>query len=215
MKITPRFRGLATFAFSVLLVCGNSVRAEESHYEKDPQGWEDLLVDLKDWKRESPGTKFPLAEKDPWHLKGGVLACDADGIYELLLTNKVFGDGVLHVEWRYAGESDKQDSGILLRASQNGQEWYQVQLAPPGLGSFSTKGYNKAKVTVRRPELMKPAGEWNVMEIACRGSELALWFNGEALSSLPDCAVLEGKIGLQAEFTPIEFRNVKFRALKP
>lgn len=104
---------------------------------------------------------------------------------------------------------------VFLVPLPHGQEWYQAQLAPPGLGSFSTKGYNKAKVTVRRPELMKPTGEWNVMEISCRGSELALWFNGESLSSLPDCVVFEGKIGLQAEFAPIEFRSVKFRALKP
>ncbi len=217
MKISPRFRGLALLGLLVFL--SGPLRAVDpttvSLLEREPEGWEDLLTALSAWERVSPGTKFPLVEKNPWRLKDGVLACDAGGIYELLLTNKVFGDGVLHVEWRYAGEAEKQDSGILLRASQNGQEWYQAQLAPPGLGSFSTKGYNKAKVSIRRPELMKPAGGWNVMEITCRGSELALWFNGENVSNLPDCAVPEGRIGLQAEFTPIEFRNVKFRVAKP
>lgn len=219
MKISPCFRGWVFLAaFGALLIFDNPLRAVDptagSLMERELEGWEDLLVALSNWERVSPGTKFPLAAKDPWRLKDGVLACDADGVYELLLTNKVYGDGVLHVEWRYVGEADKQDSGILLRASRNGQEWYQAQLAPPGLGSFSTKGYNKAKVSIRRPELMKPAGEWNVMEITCRGSELALWFNGEAVSGLSDCVAPEGRIGLQAEFTPIEFRKVKFRPAK-
>ncbi len=201
-----------------MLLGGGSLRAADpaavSVFERNPEGWEDLLTSLSAWERVSPGTKYPLAAKDPWRLKDGVLACDADGVYELLLTNKVFGDGVLHVEWRYVGESEKQDSGILLRASQNGQEWYQAQLAPPGLGSFSTKGYNKAKVSIRRPELMRPAGEWNVMEITCRGSELLLWFNGENVSeSAGQCGAGRADRAA-AEFAPIEFRKVKFRAVK-
>lgn len=202
---------------SALFIFGN-IRAEAgeaSLLEREPEGWEDLLVSLEDWERVAPGTKFPLAEKSPWTLKDGVLTAHTEGIYELLLTNQVFGDGVLHVEWRYVGEPEKPDSGILLRASPNGQEWYQAQLATPGLGSFSTKGYNRAKVSIRRPELIRPPGEWNVMEITCKGSEFVLWLNGENVSNLPEVAVTEGRIGLQAEFVPIEFRAVKFLKLVP
>ncbi len=59
-------------------------------------------------------------------------------------------------------------------------------------------------------ELVKPAGEWNVFDIRADHAKVTLVVNG-SVSSIMDCTVPSGYVGLEAEGFPIEFRNVKVR----
>ena len=60
---------------------------------------------------------------------------------------------------------------------------------------------------------VRPAGEWNVFEVTCKGKDVALWVNGEVVNEWHDCEVPKGFVGLEAEGYRIEFRNVKVKPL--
>jgi hypothetical protein len=59
----------------------------------------------------------------------------------------------------------------------------------------------------------KPLGEWNRMEITCRGNEVVVKVNGETVNHATNCSVTHGAISLQSEGTPIEFRKVELKPL--
>ena len=59
----------------------------------------------------------------------------------------------------------------------------------------------------------KPVGEWNTMEVECRGDEVKVWVNGDLVNHGTRCTASKGKIALQAEGTEVEFRRVKLQPL--
>src|SRR5262245_13920879 len=84
-----------------------SARADESTVAASAtpvelsQGWENLLppAGLQGFKRVPLD---PLADKPVWQVRSdGSLFIDGVGAKEMLLSEREFGDGVLHVEWRF------------------------------------------------------------------------------------------------------------------
>lgn len=72
----------------------------------------------------------------------------------------------------------------------------------------------------------KPMGEWNEMEIQVHGSEKAVFiFNGEVVHEIKNFTqkdkdgkvvpLNKGRIGLQAEWAEIMYRNIRIKELKP
>lgn len=59
----------------------------------------------------------------------------------------------------------------------------------------------------------KPLGEWNTMEIVCRGKEVIVHINGELVNHGSNCTVSEGQIALQAEGAEVEFRKLQLTSL--
>ena len=59
----------------------------------------------------------------------------------------------------------------------------------------------------------KPIGQWNRMEITCRGDEIIVKVNDELVNHATNCNVTQGAISLQSEGTPIEFRKVELTPL--
>jgi hypothetical protein len=75
------------------------------------------------------------------------------------------------------------------------------------------KSFNVRKqVTDNR---VKPAGEWNTMEIIARGKTLTLSVNGEITCQFDDCGLMRGHVGLEGEGYRIEFRNLRVKELSP
>ena len=66
--------------------------------------------------------------------------------------------------------------------------------------------------TVRPAANEKPIGEWNTVEIVCAGDTATFYFNGACVNRLTRLSPARGKIQLQSEGCPIEFRRV---ALSP
>lgn len=169
-----------------------------------------------DWVRVPFPPTRPLVSESPWNFDAetGILTCQAKGIHEAYLHPVPKGDGVLHVEWRYPDAPEKTNSGIFIRTSSDGTVWHQAQLATASLGMFfgTTAAEKKFREGIRRPELERPAGEWNQMEVTCKGSLITITINGTEVIQW-ECPVTEGHIGLEAEFTPIEFRNIRFKPL--
>jgi hypothetical protein len=196
-------------------------RDGKSALESDPGGWIDLLAGgLKDWKRVPipPGGK--LNKIDPWRLSddGKTLVCDGVGVHEMLLFGKEFGDGILHVEWRFKKLEGKKgyNSGVYVRNSADGAIWHQAQVGSLNVGHIfgnalvdgKPKRINSGKKGEQRG---KEAGEWNTYEITCKGKTLTLWINGAVTAEWPACETARGHVGLEAEGYYIEFRNVKFK----
>jgi Domain of Unknown Function (DUF1080) len=55
----------------------------------------------------------------------------------------------------------------------------------------------------------KPAGEWNLYEITMHGSSVLLKVNGVVVNEGTGADEAAGRIALQSEGTPIEFRNIR------
>jgi hypothetical protein len=199
----------------------------KSALESHPTGWTDLLPgkDLKGWKRVPipPPPKGKLSSRNPWSVdeKNQLLVCDGVGIHEMLLYDKEFADGIFHVEWRFKKIEDKKgyNSGVYARNSADGEIWHQAQVGNLNVGYIfgNTLVDGKPKrVNIKSsiPQRGKPAGEWNVYEITCKGKDMKLWVNGAVTCDWTDCQVPKGYLGLEAEGWFIEFRNLKFRELK-
>ncbi len=59
----------------------------------------------------------------------------------------------------------------------------------------------------------KPLGEWNTMEIVCKGDEVIVHVNGTLVNHGSKSTATSGKIALQAEGSEVEFRKVELTPL--
>ena len=196
-----------------------------SALESDAQGWTDILPspDLKGWSRVPvpPTGKLGRAQ---WHVDSDekTLVCDGDGGHDMLLWNTEVGDAIFHFEFRYTKIEDKTgyNSGAYVRNSKDGAIWHQAQFgdAKDGflfgetLDSKGNKKFFSLKNKVTDPRV-KPAGEWNTMEVTARGKTLTLWVNGAVTCEFEDCGAPTGLVGLEGEGYRIEFRNLKVKKL--
>lgn len=210
------------------LLGGLQARGAEtaSALQSDPEGWVDILppADLKGWYRVPVPPTGQLG-RDQWHVDGEkkVLICDGDGGHDMLLFKQEIGDAIFHFEFCYTKIEGKTgyNSGAYVRNSKNGAIWHQAQFgdAKDGflfgqtLGSEGQKkSFNLSKqVTDMR---VKPAGEWNTLEVTARGKVLTLWVNGAVTCQFENCGSEKGYLGLEGEGYRIEFRNLKVKALR-
>jgi hypothetical protein len=150
------------------------------------------------------------------------LVCSGDQGHEWLRYDRELADFVLHVEWRLAKlEGDgKYNSGVFVRNSANGRIWYQAQVGTTGAGYLF--GDNPANNSLQPFDLhssltenhVNDAGRWNTYDIRCQGSVITLTVNGTKSSEFDQCHNLKGYVGLEAEDSRIEFRNVRIRNLR-
>lgn len=148
-----------------------------------------------------------------------------------LRTTKEFENYRLHVEWRYPEKPT--NSGVFIHT--NGPEgiWpshYQCQLKHGDAGDFILNGVGlkatagdsiytgteKVKPIAKRIQASsdKEAGEWNSYDIFCKGNTVEITVNGVLQNKIIDCSVTKGSIGLQAEGSKIQFRNLWIEKLK-
>jgi hypothetical protein len=230
--LNPLYRILpaaaAALGATAWLLCVPGVCGDEtpSQLQTAPEGWVDLLppADLKGWSRVPvpPGGTLGRAQ---WHVDAAsqVLICDGDGGHDMLLCDQAFGDAVFHLEFRYTRVEGKTgyNSGAYVRNSKDGAIWHQAQFGdakdgflfgetpgPDGKKKFFT---TQKDVTDRR---VKPAGEWNTLEITARGQTLTLWVNGAVTCQFASCGLDKGYVGLEGEGYRIEFRSLKVKVLR-
>jgi Domain of Unknown Function (DUF1080) len=55
----------------------------------------------------------------------------------------------------------------------------------------------------------KPLGEWNIMQIECKGDEVIVHVNGTLVNHGSKSTATSGRIALQAEGSEVEFRKVE------
>ena len=197
----------------------------KSAVETDSQGWQDILppAGLAGWYRVPvpPNGKLGRAQ---WHVDAAsqTLICDGDGGHDMLLTDREYGDAIFHFEFRYEKVEGKTgyNSGAYVRNSKDGGLWHQAQFgdAKDGFLFGETKTADGGKKFFNtqkdvKENRVKPAGEWNTLEITARGRTLVLWVNGAVTCRYENCGVPTGHLGLEGEGYRIEFRNLKIKSL--
>ncbi len=151
-----------------------------------------------------------------------------------LITDAVFENYRLEVEYRFAGEPG--NCGVLVHASKPRALYkmfpqsIEVQMNHTHAGDFwciveditvpnmvqrrgAEKDWGITEGKLRRilnltDDSEKPLGEWNRMQIECVEDNVKVWVNGDLVNHGTGCTASKGQIALQAEGAEVEFRKL-------
>lgn len=178
--------------------------------------------DLNDWViYVGDSTVLP---EDFFYINEGVI--ETVGVpVGYMRTKQEYTNYRLHVEWRYPEKPT--NSGIMLHVGGPDKIWithYQAQLKHENAGDFIVHGVGQLATigdsvyvsteTVKpvipkiHPTNENPAGEWNSYDITCKGNTIEVRVNGLLQNTATNCSLTKGAIGLQAEGSKIQFRNI-------
>jgi len=184
---------------------------------------------LNGWEAyKENGEVFPLWDSG-FDVVDGCLHVIGDGQSDWLANQETFGDFTLRLEYKIV---EKGNSGIFIRSP--GPDWpahkgFEIQVldtygdAPTSTSCGSIYGV----LTPMRNMGRKP-GEWNQVEITCRGLHVEITWNGFTvinadLSQLIEIIggwnmayadkPLKGHIGLQNHHSEVWYRNIRIKRL--
>jgi hypothetical protein len=168
-----------------------------------------------------------------WTLNKGVLT-PSETPGGIIWSKSKFGDFRVSLEYK---TSEKANSGLFFRTDPKNavQGGFEIQIASPGL--YSGKHIVGSLYDAKEPIVAagKPDGEWNTMELTCKGPNIIAKVNGKkvidvsiedwkepkknpdgsknkfktALKDLPRI----GNLGLQYHGQPVWFRNINVTPL--
>jgi hypothetical protein len=133
-------------------------------------------------------------------------------------TKETYSDYRLHVEWRWPVEAS--NSGVFVHAQKPDTIWLrciECQLKAGSAGDFvcmngadMDEHTNKSGLSVKKmaESSEKPVGEWNSMDVTCKGKTILVAVNGVLQNKGTNINVTSGSICLQSEGKDIEFRNI-------
>jgi 3-keto-disaccharide hydrolase len=146
-----------------------------------------------------------------------------------LRSEKEYENFVWRLEYRVAKEGG--NSGMFLRATKDGNPAFtgmEIQILadagkPPDVHSSSSLYGSVAP----KKNAAKPAGQWNEVEITCKGRSVSVVMNGEKVLDVPNLddpsipfqekklseRAKKGFIGLQDHEDRVEFRNLAIKVL--
>ena len=202
----------------VLAACTNTDSREMLFNGKDLTGWMVFVGDSS------------AAPENFFYVKDGVI--ETPGVpLGYLRTNGTYSDYRLHVEWRYTGEPT--NSGIFLHTNGPDKLWpahFQCQLKHKDAGDFIVQDAGLSAMVrdslyvsseTIRPVVPKltassevPPGEWNSADIVCSGDSIQITINGVLQNVASRVSLTSGGIGLQAEGSAIQFRNIWIERIK-
>jgi len=207
---------ISVFVFMIVASC--TQKKESLFNGKNLDGWT-IFVD-----------ESIISPEDFFYVNDGMIECIGVPM-GYLRTTKEYSDYHLHLEWRYPEEPT--NSGVFLHTSGPDLIWpahYQGQLKFENAGDFIVHGVG-VRATLRdtvyvssdtlkplipklHPTNENPAGEWNSYDITCRGNTIELRVNGLLQNTATNCSMTKGGIGLQAEGSLIQYRNLWIEPLK-
>lgn len=213
---------------AVLLLTGVSmVTRIEAQAAPGMSGWTEIMPQpsFRDWTCVAIPPDRMLAQRSQWSVDAAShsLICAGDGGHEWLRYGRELGDFLFHVEWRLTKHEGGKgyNSGVFVRNNDIGSIWYQAQVGSAGSGYWfgydnpAEKGPISFNLNSRmKRNAVKPAGEWNTFDIRCQGAKLILKVNGTTTSEFDKCRNLKGYLGLEAEGSRIEFRNLRIKVLR-
>lgn len=194
--------------------------------------------DLAGWHSDVPAADDDPSLPPSFVVHDGLLVSEGKPEGHLI-TDDVYRDYRLVVEYRWPGEPG--NCGVLVHASTPRRLYgmfpqsIECQMHAGNAGDFWCIGED---ITV--PDMVKrrgpkenwgvdegrarrivnltddsesPPGAWNEMVIECRGRTITIWVNGDLVNRGTDCTADRGRIALQAEGAPCEFRRVELETL--
>lgn len=178
---------------------------------RDFAGWTGVEGSAEKCWKVDQGTLLCTGEKGPW-----------------LRTAKQYGDFNLRLEYRL---SPGGNSGLFVRVPADGLHHRPNTDAPPAgfevqILDDRAKEYAKLKdyqytasiydIVGAHPRVGRQPGEWNSLEINCRGQQIAITHNGTNVVQatgekypLLNWRQTSGYLGLQNHSTPVSFRNIR------
>lgn len=138
-------------------------------------------------------------------------------------TVEAFENYELVVEWRWTEEP--KNSGVLLHMQGEDKLWptcIEAQLMSGKAGDFVAMGDATFKERIDTTSRVvakfedsseNAAGQWNKYEITCQDNSVSLIVNGVYQNKATQTTINSGKIGLQSEGGPMEFRNFYLKKL--
>ena len=194
-----------------------SARADETIFNgKDLTGW---VVEGTASNKEGD------TSKPNWLVADGKIRCAGKGFGFLRYDTKL-DDFTLSLEYKM---EKRCNSGIGIRGikytgraeTRPSFAGYELQILDDGgkpttdHSSMSLYRYVAAKANA-----VKPAGEWNKLEVECRGPKIRVTLNGQVVQDVDQSTVAtikdkptSGYISLQCHGKPIEFRSITLRKL--
>ena len=230
---------LIPFALAFLVT---PVFAESESAKKCEEGFVSLFdgKSLEGWKRCRENGEIISPEDSAFKVEDGVIHCTGKGQdYWIVIPGEKYDDCILRLEFKLAKDAN---SGIFLRAP---------ELALPAYKGFEVQLYDDWGINPKTNKLEKyepnkhssgsvfdvlspmrnmsrPLGEWEEMEITCKGSEFTITHNGFKIIDadfatltepigkfdFPYCEMpKEGYIGLQNHGHELWFRNIEIKRL--
>lgn len=185
--------------------------------------------DLDGWvwfpKPAKPGTTAPETKiDDVWSVADGVLKSKGKPT-GYLRTEKEFKNFVLTVEER---QLKKGNGGLLVGITGRDKVWpgVEIQTQTGDAGDFWNHNLLKMNTDPERtkndgrrvvkmgPDSQKPVGEWDTMEVIVDNGNLIYKVNGQLQNVATNTESLAGKVGLQSEGAPMEFRKIEITPIE-
>ena len=177
--------------------------------------------DFTGWKLFIPDESVDV--NTVWSVKDGVIHCT--GVPPgYMRTEHDYKDYKLTLEWRWV--EDPGNSGVLLHMSGPDMVWpksIEAQLMAENAGDIWLIGGTEIKEHIDKSERRivkyeesseKEPGQWNKYDIFCKGNTIELYVNGVLQNIGTEASVTNGKICLQSEGKPIQFRNLYLEPLQ-
>ncbi len=162
-----------------------------------------------------------------WTIQEGVIHCT--GIPNgYMRTDLEYSNYILYLDWRWP--ENESNSGILLHMQEPDQVWpicIECQLRAGRAGDFVLMGsgsitvdgetHNNTRqflsISKKEESSENQIGEWNSYKIICENDKITCYVNDVLQNEGTGTSISIGKIGLQSEGGPIEFRNIRLESL--
>ena len=186
-------------------------------------GWKSLFngKDLAGWE----GAGQP-AEKC-WLVADGLLQCDGKA-GPWLRSAAEYGDFNFRLDYQL---DPGGNSGVYVRVPTDGNHHRENDTAPPAgfevqVLDDAAPQYKELKdyqysasvydIAGAQPRVSKPAGEWNTLELDCRGQHITISHNGKVVVNITEeshpllkLRQQRGFLGLQNHSSVVKYRNVR------
>jgi hypothetical protein len=193
--------------------------------QKDLQGW---YAYGQDSVKHKDASELFVVENNTIRLYGKTAG--------YLMSEQSFQDFRLTVEFRwntdstFARKSNKRNSGVMYWVPTDAPDmlWpkgIQFQIKDGATGDFVllqevtllTKGSRtepgRSVVVPKLQDAIRPLEEWNTLEVTCAAGKIKQVLNGTLVNEGEAATVSEGRILLQYEGYPIDFRKVEIERL--
>jgi len=204
-----------------LLLCGSLLPAAEKiqlFNGKNLDGW---IPYLWDNEAKAQDTKTPVTAV--WSVEDGILVCQGNPSGYIRTVDE-YENYKFEVEWRWPAGTEGGNNGVLVHTTTPNalNKWpksIEVQLHKGNAGDSWVIGTTlelpnpEGRIKGRRhmnltDDSEKPMGEWNKMEILCKGDAITVWVNGDLVNHAIKLSQSKGAISLQSEGALIHYRNV-------
>lgn len=200
--------------------------------DKDLSGWTIFV------RHPEKGHDPKDDHKGVFKVEDGVLHVSGEE-FAALTTEKEYGDYHLKLEFKWGEkrykprENAKRDSGVLYHCVGLDKVWtksVECQIQETDCGDFYmvdgtsgvVNGKREPRFSKKLKDAEKPNGQWNTVEVICKGDSVKHIINGELVAEASGLSLdkegktplTKGRIMLQSEGAEVFYRNVILTPLK-